>query len=43
MKIWKFDAKRMLSVELVSSFYSSRNVVASKFDTFFPMSVEITI
>ena len=42
MKIWKLDAKRMLSVELISQFYSSRNVSTSNFDTFFPMSVEIT-
>ena len=43
MKIWKLDAKRMLSVELISQFYSSRNVLASNFDTFFPMSVEIRV
>ncbi len=43
MKTWKFDAKRMLSVELISQFNSSRNVSASNFDTFFPMSVEITV
>jgi hypothetical protein len=43
MTIWKFDAKRMQSVELISQFYSStRNVLASNVDTFFPMSVEIT-
>ncbi len=29
MKIWKFDTKKMLSVELISKFNSSRNVSAS--------------
>jgi hypothetical protein len=44
MKIWKFDAKKMLSVEFISRFNSSiRNVLASNFDLFFPMSVEITV
>ena len=43
MKIWKFDAKKMLSVEFISQFNSSRNVLASNFDFFFPMSVEITV
>ncbi len=43
MKIWKFDAKKMLSVELISQFSSSRNVLTSNFDFFFPMSVEITV
>ncbi len=43
MKIWKFDTERMLSVELISQFNSSRNVLASYFDFFFPMSVEITV
>ena len=43
MKIWKFDAKKMLSVELISQFNSSSNVLASNFDFFFPMSVEITV
>mgnify|MGYP007004073175 CR=1 FL=1 len=41
--IWKFDAKKMLSVELFFQFSSSRNVLASNFDFFFPMSVEITV
>ena len=43
MKIWKFDAKKMLSVELITQFSSSRNVLASNFDFFFHMSVEITV
>ena len=43
MKIWKFDAKKRLSVELISQFNSSSNVLASNFDFFFPMSVEITV
>ena len=43
MKIWKFDAKKMLSVELISQFSSRRNVLASNFDFFFLMSVEITV
>ncbi len=43
MKIWKFDAKKIMSVEFISRFNSSRNVLASNFDFFFPMSVEITV
>jgi hypothetical protein len=43
MKIWKFDAEKMLSVEFISQFDSSGNVLASNFDFFFPMSVEITV
>ena len=43
MKIWKFDAEKMLSVEFISQFNSSRNVLASNFDFSFPMSVEITV
>ena len=43
MKIWKFDAKKMLSVEFISEFNSSRYVLASNFNFFFPMSVEITV
>ena len=39
----KFDAKKMLSVELISHFNSSRNVLTSNFDFFFLMSVEITV
>jgi hypothetical protein len=42
MRIWKFDARKMLSVELIFSILS-RNVLASNFDFFFPMSVEITV
>ncbi len=43
MKIWKFDAKKMLSVELILQFNSSRDVFVSNFDFFFPISVEITV
>jgi hypothetical protein len=43
LKIWKFDAKKMLLVELISQFNSSRYVLTSNFDFFFPMSVEITV
>jgi hypothetical protein len=43
MKVCKFDAKKMLSVEFISQFDSSRNVLASKYDFSFPMSVEITV
>jgi hypothetical protein len=43
MKVWKFDAKKMLSVEFISQFDSSRNVLVSNFDFSFPMSVEITV
>jgi hypothetical protein len=39
----KFNTKKMLSVELISQFNSSRNVLASNFYFFFPMSVEITV
>jgi hypothetical protein len=43
MKVWNFDAKKMLSVEFISQFDSSRNVLISNFDFSFPMSVEITV
>jgi hypothetical protein len=35
--------RRLLSVELISQLHSSRNVLASNFDFFFPTSVEITV
>ncbi len=41
--MWNLNVKKMLSVELISQFDSSRNVLASNIDFFFPMSVEITV
>ena len=43
MKIWKFDAKKMLSFELISKFNSSKNVSASNFNSSLPIWFEISV
>ncbi len=43
MKIWNFDAKKMLSVELISQFNFSRKILASNFDFSFPCQLKITV
>jgi hypothetical protein len=43
MKIWIFDAKKMLSVGLISNVQFQWKCIGIKIYFFFPMSVEITV